>query len=289
VDISRPGVFAFLDSMDGGKCGDFARKVQRLGYSTLWIVEGSGRNSLAFAAWLLALTDTLIVGTGVASIWARAATTMASGARTAAELSGGRFILGVGANNPVSAARRGLSYDKPVTFMCEYLEKMKVAAYEAPTPRNEPPVVLAALNPRMLMLPGTDAQGTLTYFVPPEHTRKSREVVGPSKWVCAEQAVILDTDAARARTAARNYMKNYLKIPAYVKNLHRFGFNDNDFADGGSDRLVDAIVAWGTETQIRDRIDAHLKAGATHVCIQPLRTDMAPMPDERAMEALAPK
>jgi probable F420-dependent oxidoreductase len=288
VDISRPGVFAFLDSMDGGKCADFARKVQRLGYSTLWIVEGSGRNSLVFAAWLLARTDTLIVGTGVASIWARAATTMASGARTAAELSGGRFILGVGANNPVSAARRGLSYDKPVTFMGDYLEKMKVAAYEAPAPRSEPPVVLAALNPRMLMLSGTDAQGTLTYFVPPEHTRKSREMVGPSKWVCAEQAVILDTDAARARAAARNYMKTYLKIPAYVKNLRRFGFSDLDFADGGSDRLVDAIVAWGDERKLRERIDSHYQAGATHVCVLALSPAGGTAPDVGALEALSP-
>jgi probable F420-dependent oxidoreductase len=172
--------------------------------------------------------------------------------------------------------------------MCEYLQKMKVAAYESPAPRNEPPVVLAALNPRMLMLSGTDAQGTLTYFVPPEHTRKSREVVGPSKWVCAEQAVILDTDAARARTAARNYMKNYLKIPAYVKNLHRFGFSDSDFADGGSDRLVDAIVAWGDERKLRARIDAHYQAGATHVCVLALSSAGGMAPDADALEALSP-
>jgi probable F420-dependent oxidoreductase len=274
--------------MEGPKCADLARKVQRLGYSTLWIVEGGGRDSLAFAAWLLARTDTLIVGTGVASIWARAATTTACAARTAAELSGGRFILGIGANNPVSAARRGLSYDKPVSFMSDYLQKMKTAAYEAPAPGSELPVVIAALNPRMLMLAGTDAQGTLTYFVPPEHTRKSREVVGSSKWVCAEQAVILDTDAARARATARNYMKNYLRIPAYVKNLHRLGFNDRDFADGGSDHLVDAIVAWGDERKLRERIDAHYQAGATHVCVLALNPAGGMLPDRPALEALSP-
>jgi probable F420-dependent oxidoreductase len=230
----------------------------------------------------------LIVATGVASIWARAATTTASGARTAAELSGDRFILGIGANNPVSAARRGLSYDKPVSFMSDYLQKMKTAAYEAPAPASELPVVIAALNPRMLMLSGTDAQGTLTYFVPPEHTRKSREVVGSSKWVCAEQAVILDTDAARARSTARNYMKDYLKIPAYVKNLHRLGFNDRDLADGGSDRLVDAIVAWGDERKLRERIDAHYQAGATHVCVLALNPAGGMSPDRQALEALSP-
>jgi len=288
VDISRPGVFAFLDSIDGRASADFARKVQRLGYSVLWIVEGSGRNSLAFASWLLARTDTLIIGTGVASIWARAATTMASAARTAAELSDGRFILGIGANNPVSAARRGLNYDKPVAFMREYLQKMKTAAYEAPAPRHEPPVLLAALNPRMLMLSGTDAQGTLTYFVPPDHTRKACEVIGPSRWVCAEQAVILETDPLKARATARNYMKNYLKIPAYIRNLRRLGFTDRDLANGASDRLVDAIVAWGDVRKIRARIDAHYQAGAAHVCVLPLSPAGGMAPDLRALEALSP-
>src|SRR6266446_3866614 len=139
MDISRLGVFAFLDSMDGAKSVDFARAVQRLGYGTLWIVEGLGRNSLTYAPWLLAKTDSLIVGTGVASIWARAASTMAAAAKTASELSDGRFILGIGANNPISMANRGLEYEygKPVTYMRDYLAKMKAAAYQARPPRHE--------------------------------------------------------------------------------------------------------------------------------------------------------
>jgi probable F420-dependent oxidoreductase len=295
IDISRPGVFAFLDSMEHPESPMFAREVERLGYSTMWIVEATGRNSLALAPWLLAKTERLCVGTGVASIWARAASTMAAAARTAAEFSGGRFILGVGSNNPVSAAMRGLSYGKPVTYMREYLAAMKAAAYTAPRPAAEPPVLLAALNRKMLALAGSDADGTLTYFVPPEHTALARSIVGEGKWVCAEQAVMLETDPAQARAAAREYMKLYLTLPPYQRSLRSLGFGAADLADGGSDRLVDAIVAWGDEDKLRARIDAHYKAGATHVCILALSASSSPsprgsmVPDLRALQALAPR
>ena len=288
MNISGVGVFAFLDSMEGSESAKFARTIERLGYSVLWIVEGSGRNSPAYATWLLAKTETLVVGTGIASIWARAASTMTAAARTAAELSGDRFILGIGTNNHVSAAMRGLSYDRPVTAMREYLHAMKAAAYNAPAPGAEVPVVLAANNPRMLTLAGTDAGGTLTYFITPEHTARAREMVGSKRWVCAEQAVMLEENPGQARAAARAYMKLYLKIPAYLKNLRTLGFDDADFAGGGSNRLVDAIVAWGDEAVLRDRIEAHYEAGATHVCVLALSPAGGLMPDLRALEALAP-
>jgi len=149
-------------------------------------------------------------------------------------------------------------------------------------------VLLAAINPRMLTLAGTEAHGTLTYFITPEHTARAREIVGAKRWVCAEQAVMLERDPARARAAARTYMKLYLKIPAYLKNLRTLGFDDSDFGNGGSNRLVDAIVAWGDEAALRDRIEAHYEAGATHVCVLPLSPEGGMLPDMRALEALAP-
>jgi probable F420-dependent oxidoreductase len=149
--------------------------------------------------------------------------------------------------------------------------------------------VLAALHPKMLQLSATEADGTHTYFVPPEHTAKARAAIGPKPWICAAQAIILQTDAAKARAAARTYMKTYVpRLPNYTNNLKALGWKDEEFANGCSDKLVDAIVAWGTEDQIRARIDAHLKAGATHVCILPLRVDNESLPDMHAMEALAP-
>jgi probable F420-dependent oxidoreductase len=288
MNISGLGVFAFLDSMTAHEAAQFARQAEHLGYSVLWVVEGAGRNSLSFAAWLLGKTETLAIGTGVASIWARMASTMSAGANTAAELSGGRFILGIGTNNHVSAAMRGLSYDRPVTSMHEYLRRMKAAAYNAPAPPAEVPVLLAANNPRMLALAGSEAHGTLTYFVTPEHTSRARELVGPNRWVCAEQAVMLERDSVKARAAARKYMKLYLRIPAYLKNLRALGFDDHDFANGASNRLVDAIVAWGDETVLRDRIEAHYRAGATHVCVLPLSSAGGLNPDSRVVEMLAP-
>jgi probable F420-dependent oxidoreductase len=142
----------------------------------------------------------------------------------------------------------------------------------------------------MLQLAATETRGTHTYFVPPEHTARARGLMGPTAWICVAQAVILSTDASQARAAARAYMQTYVPaLPNYTRNLRSLGWSDADFANGCSDRLVDAIVAWGTETQIRERIEAHHRAGATHVCILPLRADGAPVPDERTAEALAPR
>ena len=172
--------------------------------------------------------------------------------------------------------------------MKEYLPKMKGALYLAPAPKEPVPVVLAALHPKMLALSAAEANGTHTYFVPPEHTAKARAQIGPNAMLCAAQAVILETDAAKARKAARDYMKTYVpRLPNYTNNLKALGWADSEFENGCSDKLVDAIVAWGNEEKIRDRIDAHLRAGASHVCILPLRADGAPQPDMRTVQAFA--
>ncbi|HTR62861.1 MAG TPA: TIGR03620 family F420-dependent LLM class oxidoreductase, partial [Candidatus Binataceae bacterium] len=248
-----------------------------------------GREPFAHSGYLLANTEHLIMATGIANIWARDAVTMAAATNTLAELSGGRFLLGIGVSHkPLVSNVRGHSYDKPYTYMKEYLPKMKNALYQAPRPKEPAPVVLAALHPKMLELSATQANGTHTYFVPPEHTAKARAAIGPKAMICVEQAVILETDATKARTAARAYMKTYVpRLPNYTNALKALGFGDKEFENGCSDRLVDEIVVWGTEDKIRDRIEAHLKAGATHVCIQPIRTDGQPKPDMRAIEAFA--
>ena len=270
---------------------EFAQKVEKLGYRTLWIPEAVGREPFPHAAYLLDKTSRLNIATGIANIYGRDPMTMSAASKTVAELSGGRFLLGIGVSHkPLVSNLRGHSYDKPYSYMKEYLPKLKGALYQAPAPKEPVPIVIAALHPKMLALCAAETQGTHTYFVPPEHTAKVRAQIGPKPWICVEQKVILSTDATAARTAARFFMKTYVpRLPNYTNNLKNLGWADAEFENGCSDRLVDAIVAWGTETQINDRIEAHFKAGATHVCIQPLRTDMAPLPDERAMEALAPK
>jgi probable F420-dependent oxidoreductase len=290
MDIGKVGMWFFLDGMSAPDSAEFARKVEKLGYRALWIPEAVGREPFAHAAYLLSKTDRLNLATGIANIYARDPITMASASKTVAELSGGRFILGIGVSHkPLVTNLRGHSYDKPYSYMREYVPKMKSALYMAPAPKEEVPVVIAALHPKMLAFAAEQTRGTHTYFVPPEHTAKARAAIGKDPWICAAQAVILETDAAKARKAARDYMKTYVpRLPNYTNNLKALGWADAEFENGCSDRLVDAIVAWGTEQKIRERIDAHLKAGATHVCILPLRADGAPIPDPRAVEAFAP-
>ncbi len=291
MEIGKLGVWFFLDPLTAAETADFAQKVERLGYSALWIPEAVGREPFAHAAYLLSKTQRLIVATGIANIWARDAFTMSAGAKTLAELSDGRFVLGIGVSHePLVAKLRGHEYKKPYSYMREYLSKMKSALYKAVPPKTDPPILLAALHPKMLQLAGTEASGTHTYFVPPEHTAKARALIGDKPWICAAQAVILETDAEKARAGARQYMKTYVpRLPNYKRNLENLGYTEEDFANGCSDRLVDAIVAWGTADKIRERIEAHYRAGATHVCILPLRADGSPLPDHRALEALAPR
>lgn len=285
--LKTPGVFCFLDGLTGEQTGQFARKVERLGYSALWFAELFGRESFSHASYLLGQTDKLILATGVAVVQKREAITTAGASDTIAELFPGRFILGLGVSHREIQAQRGLGYEKPYSYMREYLARMKAAEYLAPKPTQSAPVVLAALLPRMMQLATTETQGTHTYFAPPEHTAKVRAAIGPDKWICAAQAVYLETDPAKARAAARGYMSFYLRLNTYAKHLGPLGFSREDMANGGSDRLVDAIVAWGDETKIRERIAAHYKAGATHVCILPVRADGAMTPDERTLDALA--
>jgi len=288
MEIGKVGLWSILDATRASDSAAFARKVERLGYSAMWIPEAVGREPFAHAGYLAGATERLIIATGIANIWARDPMTMMAGARTLAELSGGRFLLGIGVSHEPLVRVRGHEFVKPYSYMREYLPKMKSALYMAVKPKEEPPIVIAALHPRMLALAAEQTHGTHTYFVPPEHTARARAIIGPKAWICAAQAVLLETDPAVARDAARDYMKTYTRLPNYANMLKALGFTDADFADGGSDRLVDAVVAWGNEDQLRERIAAHHRAGATHVCILPLRTDKPPLPDERTMEALAP-
>ncbi len=164
--------------------------------------------------------------------------------------------------------------------MRSYLDAMDAALFLAAPPSHEPQRLLAALAPKMLGLAGRRTAGALSYFVPPEHTAAARVDLGPAGLLCVEQAVVLETDPERARGLARTHTGLYVTLPNYTNNLRRFGFGDDDFADGGSDRLVDAIVAWGDEQTVVERVQAHRQAGADHVCLQVIADDFAPGVDQ---------
>jgi probable F420-dependent oxidoreductase len=228
------------------------------------------KEAFSQAAILLAASTRIVVATGIANIWGRDAFTMSTGGKTLAEAYPGRFLLGMGISHPHLVQERGHEYVKPVTRMREYLEAMHAAVYQGPEP--DPPLVqvLAALRPPMMELARTHADGAHPYFVPVEHTVRAREILGPDRLLIPEQAVVLETDPGEARRIGREHTSFYLTAPNYIGSLRYLGFDDSDFANDGSDALVDAIVAWGDEEAIRTRVQAHLDAGADHVCIQPL-------------------
>jgi probable F420-dependent oxidoreductase len=289
MEIGRLGVWSWLDSLPPAETAELARKIEEWGYTALWVPEAVGRDPFVLLSFLAAHTERIRLATGIANIYARDPMTMRAIQQTLGDFSGGRLVLGLGVSHaPFVSQVRGHEYGKPVTTMRGYLDAMEKAPFAAPTPKEPVPIVLAALRPKMLALAGEKARGAHPYFVPPEHTARAREILGEGPWLCPEQMVLLETDASRARELARQNMQIYLGLPNYQNNLKWLGFEDADFADGGSDRLVDAILAWGDEKAIAARIQAHFDGGADHVCIQALRPDGVPGPDLRILEALAP-
>ena len=291
MNIGKLGVWAMTETHTAVDAAAFARRVEQWGYGALWIPEAVGRNALVHSAWLLANTQTLVIATGIANIYARDAQAMAAAQRTLAEQSGNRFLLGIGVSHaPLVEKLRGHIYAKPVETMRNYLDAMGRAMYIAPAPSEKPPTVLAALGPKMLALSRDHADGAHPYLISPQHTAEARAILGPGKWLCPEQKVMLETDPAKARAAGRGLLGRYLTLPNYRNNLLRLGYSETDVSGGGSDRLVDAIIAWGDEAAIRARIQEHWDAGADHVCIQAITSASSELPvtDERLLEMLAP-
>jgi len=264
-----------------GRAQELVGELESLGYDALWIPEAVGREALSWSALLLAGGTRIVVGTGIANLWARDAMAMAAGHKTITSAYPDRFLLGIGVSHqPAVEGLRGQKYERPVATMRTYLEAMDSARYLAAPPPTEPVRVLAALGPRMLALAAEKASGAHPYFVPPEHTARAREVVGPDRLLAPEQAVVLETDRGQAREIARRHMATYLGLPNYANNLRRLGFTDEDLTPPGSDRLVDAIVAWGDEEAVARRVAEHRAAGADHVCLQVLEPDMRAVPLE---------
>ncbi len=290
MELGKVGAFVFMDAMSAQESIAFCRRIEKWGYRVVWSPEAWGREPFAHGSYLLANTDSLIYATGISNIWFRDPVTMAAAAKTLAEFAPNRFILGIGVSHrSLVEDWRGHTYAKPFSYLSKYIPKMKDALYRAVAPEAEPPLVIAALHPKSLNLAAREAQGTHTYLCLPEHTTNARAVMGPDAWVCPSQIVILEKDASKARSRAREHLSFYASQENYQRILRAQGFSDTDFENGGSDRLIDMVVAWGTEEQIQDKIDAQLAAGATHVCMMPLRCDDNSLPDERALEAFAPR
>ena len=275
MELGRVGLWAYqLDLVPSTQAQEIAAEIEEMGYGALWIPEMIGRESFVSSTLLLAGTQRMVIATGIASIYARDALCANSAWNTVSEAFPDRFLLGLGVSHEVMVSGlRGHDYSKPYSAMKNYLDAMDNGLFTASPPTAPPQKVLAALGPKMLELAADRTQGAHPYFIPVEHTAFAREVMGDRGWLCPEQAVVLESDPDTARQIARAHMAMYLTLPNYTNNLKRFGFTDEDIVDGGSDRLVDAIVAWGDEGAIADRVQAHHDAGADHVCIQVLPPD----------------
>lgn len=268
MDLGTFGVWASqLNLVAAAEARAAVRRMEELGYGTVWVGEADGREALTHAGILLAATQRCRVATGIANIWARDAQAMINAGRTLAEAHDDRFVLGIGASHIPLVQRRGHQYAKPYTAMVTYLDAFERAAYTSPPPRHDVPLVLAALGPKMLRLAGDRADGAHTYFVPVAHTREAREALGPDGTLAPEQAMVLAEDRGQARQLAGGHVARYLELPNYRRNLERFGWTAGDFEHGGSDALFDALVAWGDLEALAGRASEHLAAGADHVAL----------------------
>jgi probable F420-dependent oxidoreductase len=280
IEIGKVGIWTgMFDTVPSSEAQRWAQQLEALGVTTVWIPETVGRDPLITATLLLSATTTLKVATGIINIYARDAVTMANAQRTLEEAFPGRFLLGLGVSHEHLVNRvRKHDYAKPYSRMVDYLAGMEQAVFRAVGPEQLPPTVLAALGPKMLRLAGEQAAGAHPYLVPPEHTATARDILGAGPLLAPEQMVVLDTDLDRGLETGRKGLAVYLRAPNYLNNLRRLGFDDDDFANGGSDRLVHAIVAIGGVEPAVARVQAHLDAGADHVAVQTLTGDLSKPP-----------
>jgi probable F420-dependent oxidoreductase len=288
--LGRVGIWtASLDAVPPAVAGQIAAELEGQGWGTLWFGEAYGREAFTQAGLLLAATRRMRVATGIASIRARDAVAANAASRTLAAASEGRFVLGLGVSHrPLVERVRGGSYTRPVSAMRDYLTAMADATFlaaEAGEPR--PPVLVAALGPRMLQVSRDLADGSHPYLVTPAQTAAVRAALGPDKIVAVEMGAVLTSDRETARRRSHAHLEIYTGLPNYRNNWLRGGFDETDLIRGGSDRLAEALIAWGDEAAIRRRVREHLDAGADHVCVQVLMESPYEVPTEPWRE-LAP-
>ena len=285
TELGRIGAWGHLDTLSIAGARAYARRVEQLGYGTLWVPETVGREPFAALGLLAGETTRLRLGTSIVSIWGHDAQTTRMAAMTLAEATGGRFVLGLGVSHPHLADRlRGHTYERPLTRMREFLAAYRSAVYKGPmaTPdAGEPPVLLAALRERMLYLSATEADGAFPYLFTPERVAWARRVLDhaarqagrPRPILAITMPAVLEPNAAAARAAARAYLAPYLRTPNYQASWQLQGFTADDWDKPGSDRLVDAMVAWGSAGELRASLAAFHDEGADHVAVIPVAPD----------------
>lgn len=279
ASLAGMGVWsAALRYGDSGQIASAAPELESLGYTALWIPDPGG-DVFSPIAHLLASTTNITVATGILNLWMHSAQETAKQHATLTLQHGKRFLVGIGISHgpSVDQALEVGTYKRPLAKTAEYLDELDAA---------DPPLavgdrVIGAQGPKMLALAASRSAGVHPYLVTPEHTLLAREAVGPKAIVATELGVVLDTDPDRARALIRANLVHYLHLPNYANNWKRLGFEESDTENGGSDRLVDALVAWGDESAIARRVQQHRDAGASHVCIQVMTETAGVLPMEQ--------
>lgn len=270
--LNPVGLWTFaLAGLPFSELEDRAAEIEELGYGSIWFPESPAGEPFVVSSLVLAATSKLVAGSGIASIWLRHPATMNATARGLVRAFPGRFLLGIGVSHALMVnSLFPERYAKPLALMRQYLDDMDAVPPGRDPPRHRPPRVLAALGDKMLELARDRADGAHPYNATPEHTAHARELLGPGKLLIPEQAVVLSTDREVVLARARAHLSTYLPLENYRNSWLRLGFSDDDLDDGGSERLCDAVVAGGDAGAIRERVAAHLDAGADHVLIQAL-------------------
>jgi len=283
----NPSVIYFTDSLDAAALEAFALRLEALGYESLWVPEFFGREPFSTVSFVLARTTRLTVATGIANVYARDALVAAQARQTLAELSGGRFVLGLGVSHPPMAEAHGVPWQPPVRKMTAYLDTLEQTEVASPVPARPAPIWIAAHGPKLLALAAARADGANTYLMPPAHTQDARRILGPDKRLNVVVPACLTRDPGRAREVGRKAIGIYLPLPAYRRRWKAWGFEDSDFEKGGSDRLIDSVIAWGGEDEVRARMRAHREAGASHITVSAINAE-GRGPAWPLFEALAP-
>ncbi len=259
---------------DAGASAEAAAELDELGYRAIWLPDVGG-DLFAVCESLLAATTRSVIATGILNLWFHEAAEAAERYHTFTDAYGPRFLVGIGVSHQVLVEGTEVgTYDRPYSRMVAYLDALDAQPRPLPLETR----VLAALGPRMIRLAGDRAAGTHPYLGTPDLTRRTREALGPGPLIAPEQAVVLETDPDRARNVARTHLAGYLGLPNYARSIVRAGFDEAELADGGSDRLVDRLVAWGDEAAIGARVAEHREAGANHVCLQVLGPERVALP-----------
>ncbi|MEM7467203.1 MAG: TIGR03620 family F420-dependent LLM class oxidoreductase [Pseudomonadota bacterium] len=283
------GVISLLDQIPGRALIESVQNMESLGFENYWLPEVLGREVMSTVGILLANTSQIAIGTGIANVYVRDEHATVAAQQTLCEMFGDRFLLGLGVSNVGISEIRGYEWTSPVSKLNRYLDRMESIKPDMKQPSELGPIHIAAHGPKLQKLAAARCNGVMTYLMSTAHTELSRSRIGPGAELSVSNMMLLESDPERARATARKAVSYYLTLDYYHREWRQLGFTDEDFTNGGSDALIDMLVAWGDKNALQARVDEHLNAGASRVLVMPLDIHRERgLVDSATLRALAP-